>query len=58
MELRFDEGIDVETHTTSGDVTLVPDKEENRGANGEICRVRTASGDIYVSRPAIRVWAY
>lgn len=58
VELRFDEGIIVETHTTSGDVTLVPDKEENLGANGEICRVKTTSGDIYISRPPIRVWAY
>ena len=58
VELRFAEGIAVETHTTSGDVTLVPDKEENLGANGETCRVNTASGDIYVSRPAIRGWAY
>ena len=58
VELRFSEGIAVETHTTSGDVTIVPDKEENLGANGETCRVSTTSGDIYVSRPAIRVWAY
>ena len=58
VELRFDEGIAVKTETTSGDVTLVPDKEENLGAHGESCRVKTTSGDIYISRPPIRVWAY
>lgn len=54
VELRFDDGIDVDAKSTSGEIVLVPEKENNPGMGR--CYVETVSGDIYISRPPLPLW--